>query len=135
MEDEKRIINKKNLSKFPIKVLDTKVKLLNLLNKLKNKNKKIYGVGAPSRAATLINYTGINHNLLDCICEITGSHKIGKFMPGTNIPIVNEKIIFKKQPDYLLILSWHIFDDLKKILKKKGYRGRFIKPLPFPKII
>ncbi len=135
LEDEKRIINKKNLSKFPIKVLDTKVKLLNLLNKLKNKNKKIYGVGAPSRAATLINYTGINHNLLDCICEITGSHKIGKFMPGTNIPIVNEKIIFKKQPDYLLILSWHIFDDLKKILKKKGYRGRFIKPLPFPKII
>ena len=56
-------------------------------------------------------------------------------MPGTNIPIVNEKIIFKKQPDYLLILSWHIFDDLKKILKKKGYRGRFIKPLPLPKII
>ena len=132
---EKKIINKRNLKKFSIKVLDSKIKLLNLLNRIKNKNKTIYGVGAPSRAATLINYTGINHSLLKCICEISGSHKIGKFMPGTNIPILNEKIIFKKKPDYLLILSWHIFKDLKKIFKKKGYKGKFIIPLPSPKIL
>ena len=134
LHHEKKVINKKSLNIFSSRVLNSKIKLLNLLNKLKAKNKVIYGVGAPSRAATLLNYTGINHNLLDCICEINGSHKIGKFMPGTNIPILNEKIIFKKKPDYLLILSWHIFEGLKKILKKKGYKGRFIKPLPFPKI-
>ena len=132
---EKRVINKHNLKKFSVKVLDTKIKLLNLLNKIKTKNQIVYGVGAPSRAATLINYTGINHNLLKCICEISGSHKIGKFMPGTNIPILNEKIIFKKKPDYLLILSWHIFEDLKRVFKQKGYKGKFILPLPSPKIV
>ena len=41
-------------------------------------------------------------------------------MPGTNIPVVDEKIIKKSQPDYLLILSWHISDDLIKIFKKNG---------------
>ena len=42
-------------------------------------------------------------------------------MPGTNIPIVNEKIINKK-PDYLLILSWHISEVLIKNFKKKGLK-------------
>ena len=56
-------------------------------------------------------------------------------MPGTNIPIVNEKIIYKKKPDYLLILSWHISEVLIKNFKKKGFKGKFIVPLPKPKII
>ena len=55
-------------------------------------------------------------------------------MPGTNIPVVDEKIIKKSQPDYLLILS-AISDDLIKIFKKNGFRGKFIVPLPYPKII
>ena len=56
-------------------------------------------------------------------------------MPGTNIPVVDEKIIRKLQPDYLLILSWHISNDLIKIFKKNGFKGKFIVPLPHPKII
>ena len=92
----KKIINKRNLKKFSIKVLNSKVKLLNLLNRLKSRNKTVFGVGAPSRAATLINYVGINQSLVKYIREISGSHKIGKYMPGTNIPILNERIIFKK---------------------------------------
>ena len=34
-----------------------------------------------------------------------------------------------------LILAWHIADDLIKLLKKKGYKGKFIIPLPEPRII
>ena len=56
-------------------------------------------------------------------------------MPGTNIPIVDEKIILKKKPDYLLLLSWHISQSLIKSFKKKGFKGKFIIPLPNPRII
>ena len=80
-------------------------------------------------------YCDLNENIIECILEIQGSHKIGKFMPGTNIPIVNEKIVFKKKPDYLLLLSWHISKSLIKIFKKKGYKGKFIIPLPTPHIV
>ena len=55
-------------------------------------------------------------------------------MPGTNIPIVEESIL-KEKPDYLLLLSWHISESLIKIFRKKGYKGKFIIPLPTPKII
>lgn len=131
---EKKYINKKNLLKFKHSVISSKLKLHSLLKSLHNKNKIIYGVGAPSRASTLINYVGLDSDLIKCICEIKGSYKIGHYLPGTKIPIVEEKKIFSDSPDYLLILSWHIKDELIKIFRKKGYKGKFIIPLPKPRI-
>ena len=63
------------------------------------------------------------------------SKKIGMYLPGTKIKIVEEKIQNLKKYDYLLIFSWHIKKDLIKVLKKKGYKGKFIIPLPKPRII
>lgn len=132
---ERKFLNFKEFNKFSNKVVLSKINLYSLLKKIKLKNKSIFGVGAPSRAATLVNYVGLDEKIIDYILEITGSYKIGKYMPGTNIPIVNEKIINKKRPDYLLILSWHISEVLIKNFKKKGFKGKFIVPLPNPKII
>ena len=109
--------------------------MLALIKKIKDKKKSIYGVGAPSRATTLINYTGLTKEIVDCICEVNNSYKVGHYMPGTNIPVVSEKIIFKKKPEYLLLLSWHISKELINSLRKKGYKGKFIVPLPSPRII
>ena len=105
-----------------------------MLKKIKSNNKKIYGIGAPSRASTLINYVGLDENIIDCILEIDGSYKIGNYIPGTKIPILNENILSKKKPDYLILFSWHIKNELKKNLKRKGFKGKFIIPLPIPKI-
>ena len=91
-------------------------------------------MGAPSRASTLINYVGLDKDIIDCVLEIKGSYKIGNYIPGTKIPILDENILYKEKPDYLLLFSWHIKDDLKKNLRKKGYKGKFIIPLPIPKI-
>jgi hypothetical protein len=55
-------------------------------------------------------------------------------MPGTKIKIVSEADIKKFKPDYLLIFSWHIKNQLKKIFRIKGFKGKFIIPLPQPKI-
>ena len=102
---------------------------------MRQKKKIIYGVGAPSRATTLINFTGIDENIISYILEVKDSNKLNKYLPGTLIPVVDENILEKTKPDYLLILSWHIKDDLIKILRRKGFRGKFIIPLPTPKII
>ena len=119
---------------FKKRVVDSKYKLLKLLIELKQKKKTIFAIGAPSRASTLINYTGIDRDLIEYILEVKGSNKINKYLPGTLIPVVDEKLIKNNPPDYLLILSWHIKDDLIKIFRKKGFKGRFIIPLPKPKI-
>jgi hypothetical protein len=33
-----------------------------------------------------------------------------------------------------LLLSWHIADELMPILRRKGFKGQFIVPLPEPRI-
>lgn len=120
---------------FSDKVIKSKFKLLKLLISLKQKKKIIFGIGAPSRATTLINFTGIDENILSYILEVKNSNKLNKYLPGTLIPVVNEDIMKKIKPDYLLILSWHIKDELMKIFRKKGFKGKFIVPLPDPKLI
>ena len=132
---EKKFIDFKSLQKFSNRVLSSKIKLLKILNKLKLKKKSIAGISAPSRASTLINYVGINQDLINCIFEIKNSHKIGYYAPGTNIPILEEKASSLKKYDFLILFSWHIADDLIKNIKKKGFKGKFIIPLPEPKII
>ena len=56
-------------------------------------------------------------------------------MPGTRIPVLEETILYEKQPEYALLFSWHIADELIPKIKKNGYKGKFIIPLPEPRII
>jgi 2-polyprenyl-3-methyl-5-hydroxy-6-metoxy-1,4-benzoquinol methylase len=135
IKKEKNYLSVNKIKEFKDKVLFSKVSLLSKLQNLKKKNKKIFGVGAPSRATTLVNFVGLNEDIIDCICEIKGSYKINHFLPGTRIPIYQEDIIYKKKPDYLLLLSWHISKELIISFKKKGYKGKFIIPLPNVKIV
>ena len=125
------------LIEFKKRILDSKLQLLTILNDLKNQGKTICAISAPSRASTLVSYVGLDDGIIDFVAEIKGSLKIGKYMPGTLIPIVNqEDVLFgDKQPDYALILSWHIASELKEKLKEKGFKGLFIVPLPTPHII
>ena len=134
LNKEKRFLNYKNFNEFKQQVAMSKVKLYGLINSIKKSKKSIYGVGAPSRATTLINYVGLDQDLIDCVLEVDGSYKIGNYIPGTKIPILNEKILIKEKPDYLMLFSWHISKELKKNLRNKGFKGKFIIPLPNPRI-
>jgi len=136
LEKEKStIIDKNKLFEFKDKVVRSKLELYSLLRDIKKEGGRIYGVGAPSRASTLINYVGIDDGIMDCVLEIKGSHKIGKYMPGTLIPVVEESKLFEEQPEYALLLSWHIAEELAPKLREKGFKGKFIVPLPKPHIL
>ena len=131
---EKKFINWKTFRNFKKSVVSSKLKLYSILKKLKDKGNKIYGIGAPSRASTLINYVGLDENIIDCVLEIEGSYKIGSYIPGKKIPILSEKKLYNDPPDFVILFSWHIASELKLNLKKRGYKGKFIIPLPYPKI-
>ncbi len=104
--------------------------LLRLIGDIRRMGMTSAGVGAPSRASTLVSYCGLNADDLACVYEAPGSHKIGKMMPGTAIEIREEPVEFgADQPDFLLLLSWHL-PELKSELRAKGFRGRFVYPLP-----
>lgn len=90
---------------------------------------QIYAVTAPTRATPLVNYAQLGQ-YLTCACEVTGSDKIGAVIPGTSVPIVDEQKLFDDQPPTALILAWDIADDLIGMLRKRGYKGRIIVPMP-----
>src|SRR5439155_15579467 len=120
------------LQSFRGKVVQTKLDLYALLKDIKAKGERVHGIGAPSRASTLINYAGLDDGILDCVLEIQGSYKIGKYIPGTILPVWEESRLFSDQPEYALLLSWHIADELIPKLSARGFKGRYIVPLPAP---
>ena len=67
--------------------------------------------------------------------EVSNSHKLNKYVPGTRIPVLDEKKLYEDQPEYALLFSRHIASDLTVILRKKGFRGKFIVPLPVPVVL
>ena len=123
------------LADFRRAVVLSKLRLMSMLRELKEKGASIAGISAPSRASTLVNYVGLDEGIIDYVCEIAGSLKIGKCMPGTQIPVVDEAKLFDDQPDCAVIFSWHIADELAPKLKAKGFRGQLITPLPVPRFL
>jgi hypothetical protein len=126
---------RKRLDAFRHDVVLSKLRLLSMVRDVKEKGERIVGISAPSRASTLVNYVGLDEGVIDYVCEIAGSLKIGKCMPGTEIPVVDEAKLYADQPDCAIIFSWHIADELAPKIRAKGFRGRLIAPLPVPRIL
>lgn len=134
IENKAGLYNIKKLRTFAQKAIQAKRELICMVSACAQKG-KVVGLGSPARANTLLGFTHIDKDLLDYLGEKAGSPKIGLLTPGTHIPVVDEKKIFEEQPEYVLVLSWHIGKELTKKIRQLGYKGKFIIPLPKPKII
>lgn len=135
LEEKAGLYDENILANFAKRIYDSKTDLLTLLLQLKKNNKRIVGLTSSCRSNTLLAFTNIDNTILDYTGEKIGSPKIGLYTPGTHIPVVDESRILKDQPDYVLVLSWHIGAELVKKMKEAGYKGKFIIPLPNPKIV
>ncbi len=96
----------------------------------KEKGKKIWGYGASTKGNTLLQWYGLDKNLIDAIAE-RAEIKYNHRTVGTDIPILPEADMRKAKPDYLLILPWHFiyeFQQREQEYLKNG--GKFILPCP-----
>lgn len=108
--------------------------LISLLNQINDSGKKVFGLGAPLKGSTLLNYSNIGPELVSCIIEIN-DFKIGRYTPGTHIPIFAEHEQ-AEQPDYYLILSWNYLSFFtEKYAEYLDNGGKFIVPHPNVKVI
>ena len=104
--------------------------LRSFLKDLKDNNKTIYAYGAPVKGNTLLNYMRIDNTIIDKVVEVNPL-KIGKYTPGTNIPVTEESL--EDLPDYYLLLSHNFKDEILKKNKDLLDKGvKFI--IPFPEI-
>ena len=98
------------------------VKITNILNE----NKKIIGFGAPAKATTILNYFGLSEKQFKYVID-DNPLKHSKFIPGTNIKILNKKNVINKNYDVVLILAWNFFDSIIKNNKKLFPNSKFMK--------
>jgi len=110
-ETDLGIKNYNTYQEFAKKVYKIRDNVRKNVAKLKEKNNNIVGYGSPAKATTALNFFGIS-NEIDCIVE-DNKFKQGKFLPGMNIPIISKKKLLKK-PDYMLVLAWNFFKEIKE---------------------
>ena len=120
--------------KFANRVYENKNNLLSMLKKIKSSGKTIVGISAPARSSTVLNFCNIDSSILDYVAE-KSPLKLGKFTPGMHIEVVDDSKLIQEQPDYALLLSWHLADSIISKIQNDGYKGKIIVPLPIPKII
>ena len=123
LEEQKEIYKKSRLEKFALDVKNQKQELNSLLWKLKKEGKKIVGISAPAKGNALTNYCKIGPDLMDYITELNPL-KIGKFSPGTHIPIMPVSYFHDNLPDVAYLFAWNhreeIFEKEKDFIKKGG---------------
>jgi len=134
-ENEMRLAEPATWENFAQRVNHIRTELPALLRKLKSQGKRIIGYGASAKGNTLLNTCGITTKELDYIIDNT-PFKQNKIAPGSWIPVRPPGMLLNDQPDYALLLAWNFAPEIIKReseYQKRG--GRFIVPIPEPKIV
>ena len=114
---------------FAKRIEKNKKDCLDILTRLAKEGRKIYAYGASTKGNTILQYYGIDSNLIEGIAEIH-PEKIGKMTVGTHIPIIAEEEA-KKKADYFLVLPYAFRDSFIKREQewlKKGNKFIFCTP-------
>ena len=134
-EKEMKLTEEKPYKDFAGRINSIKKDLLKFLEEEKSKGKNICALGASTRGNVLLQYFKIGPDLIKCIFD-KNPDKEGKRTVGSLIPITSPDNILKYNPDYQLVLIWHIFKGIGKDEKKfVDEGGKFIMPLPKFKVL
>jgi hypothetical protein len=112
-----------------------KILLKNLLLKIKDMKKTVFGYGASTKGNVVLQYCNIDENLVKCIADVN-EFKHYKFTPGSKIRIIPENEARALKPDFFLVFPWHFKNFIlnkEKTFIKNG--GKFIFPLPEIEIV
>jgi SAM-dependent methyltransferase len=106
-----------------------------LINQLKERGARVAAYGASAKGSTLLNYFRIGPEMIEYVVD-RSTIKQGRYTPGTRLPIFPPEKLLEDLPDYTLLLTWNIEDEILE--QQAEYRrrgGKFIVPIPKPRII
>lgn len=98
--------------RFASRIQEMKIDNLKFLEAKKRQGKKIYGLGAPAKGNTLLNYFKIGPDLLECLVEKNELRR-GLYSPGMHLPIVIEREL-NTLPDVYYVLAWNFKSEILK---------------------
>lgn len=130
LEEASGLLRLETYVKFAERVKKARVEFMDFLIQTKKSGKSIVGNSCPGRCSTLLNYYGVDSEMLPYLAEQPASLKLGMYLPGKHIPVVNNQRLIDEQPDYVILLAWHYAKPIMQQLKARGLKSDFIIPLP-----
>jgi len=135
LEQDRGVHARDRLEQFARAVEQNRNDLNWLLYSLKREGKRIACASAPAKGMTLLNYCRLGRETIDFVTE-KSTLKIGKFTPGTHIPVVSDAELIERRPDYALLLAWNFAEEIMNNLAEyRAKGGKFIIPIPVPRIV
>jgi hypothetical protein len=116
--------------RFRARVHENRDKFMEFVYKTHRQGQRLAGNSCPGRAATLLNFYGVTPDLMPYIGELPTSLKLGLYVPGKHIPVVNNRRIIEEQPDYLVLLAWHYTEPIVQRLRAEGVNSKLVTALP-----
>jgi SAM-dependent methyltransferase len=129
LEEKGRLYEEATYEMFAQKIEERKQKLFEIIYTLASNRKRVIGIGAPAKATVVCNYCRLGPDLVAYVTEVNPL-RIGKYLPGVHIPIVNEEFMFEdSQPaDAAILFSWNYYDEIVPKLRKLGFQGEILSP-------
>jgi hypothetical protein len=113
---------------FQNKALKIKTDFMDFL--IQSLDKKVAGYGAAAKGNTLLNYVGLKKDLIPFVVDKNPS-KVGKYMPGSRIPIVDENELKIYKPDFVIVFPWNLIDEISIQLDYiKEWGGKLVTFIP-----
>jgi hypothetical protein len=129
-EREARLDSLAGYEGYAQRVAETKRNLLAFLIDAKRSGRTVVGYGAPGKGNTLLNYCGIRTDFLDFTVD-RNPYKLGRYLPGTHIPIFPVEKIREVRPDFVLILPWNLRNEIaEQLAYTREWGARLVVPIP-----
>jgi len=126
-EQKSKLFSPATYKKFMTKITNDKLEVLYLIYRLKRQGKKIAAIGAATKGNTLLNFYKLDRGILEFVTD-SSRYKIGKYTPGSCIPIVHDNKLSSEHIDVGLIIPWNIGRYLAAKIKNINKKIRFIVP-------
>ncbi len=130
LEEESGLYKLETYRRFADRVKKAKKDFTSFILTIREEGKTIVANSCPGRCVTLLNYYDVGTDFVPYIAEQPTSLKLGMFLPGKHIPVVNNEMLIKEQPDYVILLAWHYAEPIMEQLKARGLKSTFVIPLP-----
>jgi putative heme iron utilization protein len=96
--------------------LEAKFALMEFLLASRRAGRRVVAYGAAAKGNTLLNFAGIRSDLLEAVADLAPS-KVGKWLPGSHIPVISVDELLQRKPDELLVLPWNLAAEVKEQLR------------------
>lgn len=120
---------------FERRVRRERDRLLAFLRKARAAGRTTYVHGASTKGNALLQYYGLGPDLIAGAAD-KNADKWGLHTAGSLIPIMSPEAVARQRPDYLLVLIWHLLDEVRdQWADWVEAGGRLLAPLPVFKVI